>query len=126
MRRLSLIFVLGPVLMIGAYALASRLKPEIFPMADWTSWGLSCFLHLALSGVYVNLYTAVTGFSPSIGIVQRVEESMPHGLERAELVPPWFTGQNLSVARRENLLASGFIRASKPAAAGCCGPSCCQ
>src|SRR5437016_103129 len=69
--RLSMIFILGPVLLIGAYALAARLKPDIFPMADWTSWGLSCLLHLALSGVYVNLFTAVTGFSPSIGILQR-------------------------------------------------------
>lgn len=110
--RLGLIFLLGPVLMIGACALASRSEPDIFSRADWTSWGLSCLLHLAMAGGYVNLYTAVTGFSPSIGILERVEESMPHGLERRELAPPWFTDKSLSGARRENLLATGFIRES--------------
>jgi len=107
--RLGLIFSLGAVAMVGVYALATRFSKGSFESLNWPSWGLACLLHFSLSGVYLNLYTLVTGFSPSIGILERVEESMPHGLKRSELAPPWFTNKNLSGARRENLLATGFI-----------------
>ena len=107
--RLGLIFSLGAVAMAGAYALVSRLSEGSFESVDWPSWGLACLLHFSLSGVYLNLYTLVTGFSPSIGILERVEESMPHGLKRGDLAPPWFTDKNLSGARRQYLLATGFI-----------------
>jgi hypothetical protein len=95
-------FIFGPVFMIGIFALTS-------PTFDWPSWGLSALLHLALAAVYINLYTLVAGFSPSIGIIERVEESMPRGLERSELAPPWFNDKNLSGNRRENLLATGLV-----------------
>jgi hypothetical protein len=107
--RLGMIFSFGPFVLIGAYTLASRLAPLSFSPVGWSSWGLASLLHFAASGVYLNLFTAVTGFSPSIGILERVDQSMPHGLARSELVPPWFTDKNLSGTRRENLLATGLI-----------------
>src|SRR5215471_370541 len=107
--RLLLIFFLGPLLLAGIHALGARLAPNMFLPVDFASWALASLLHLSVAGVYVNLFTAVTGFSPSIGILERVEQSMPHGLERDELAPPWFTDKNLSGARRENLLSSGLI-----------------
>jgi hypothetical protein len=113
--RLGLIFSLGAALIISIHALAARLAPATFQPVDWALWGLACLLHFALFGVYLNLYTAVTGFSPSIGILERVEESMPRGLARDQLAPPWFTDKNLSGARRDNLLETGFIHES----AGC-------
>jgi hypothetical protein len=107
--RLGLIFTLVPVAMISACSLLSHLVPGAFPPVGWSSWGLSCLLHFSLAGVYINLFTAVTGFSPSIGIMERIKESMPHGLKRGELAPPWFSDKNLSGERRENLLATGLI-----------------
>jgi len=100
---LGVIFSTGPLLLLGA-ALSFDASS-----LDWLSWGLSALLHFALFGVYVNLYTLVAGFSPSIGILERVEESMPRGLQRHELAPPWFNDKNLSGARRENLLSTGMI-----------------
>ncbi len=98
---LTLIFTFGPSLMLGIVVLASRI--------DLSSCGLALLLHLALAAVYINLYTLVAGFSPSIGILERVDESMPRGLQRNELAPPWFNDENLSGARRENLLSSGLV-----------------
>jgi hypothetical protein len=99
----SIFFIFGPGFMIGIFALTS------LAAFDWPSWGLSALLHFALAAVYINLYTLVAGFSPSIGIIERVEESMPRGLERSELAPPWFNDKNLSGNRRENLLATGLV-----------------
>lgn len=107
--QLALIFVLGPTLMVGILVLVSILTSGAFPRLDWTLWGVAALLHFALSAVYLNLYTLVAGFSPSIGILERVDKSMPRGLTRSELAPPWFNDKNLSGARRENLLATGFI-----------------
>jgi hypothetical protein len=107
--RLGVIFLFGPLLLIGSLALASRLAPGNVSRVVWPSWGLASLLHFAVSGVYLNLFTAVTGFSPSIGILERVDASMPQGLTRGELAPPWFNDKNLSGARRENLLATGLI-----------------
>jgi len=103
------IFSLGPLLLLGVYLVVSILRSGTSPSLDWLSWGLAGILHLALFGVYVNLYTLVAGFSPSIGILERVEDGMPHGLQRHDLTPPWFSDKNLSGARRENLLATGMI-----------------
>jgi hypothetical protein len=102
LMRLGLVFLLGPALLMGSCLAISA-------GIDWASWALSCLLHFAAAGVYVNLYTAVVGFSPSIGILERVEASMPKGLEYGQLPPPWFTDQHLSGDRRENLLATGLI-----------------
>jgi hypothetical protein len=109
--RLGMIFSLGPVCLLGIHAAANRLVEGGSPI-DWASWGLACLAHFSLAAVYVNLYTAVVGFSPSIGILERVERSMPGGLEWHELPPPWFSDKHLSGARRENLLATGFIHES--------------
>lgn len=111
-KRLCLIFSLGAVAMVGAYALVSCLSKGSFESVDWPSWGLASLLHFSLSAVYVTLFTAVTAFSPSLGILERVDRSMPHGLKRDELAPPWFTDTNLAGARRENLLATGLIHES--------------
>jgi hypothetical protein len=106
---LAAILLFGPWLLLGIYEIASKLGLAAPPIGDWLSYGLVLLLHLALSGVYLNLYTLVGGFSPSIGILERVEASIPHGLQRHELAPPWFNDKNLSGARRENLLATGMI-----------------
>ena len=107
--RLGMIFVLMPGLSLALVIAASRVFRNGLPDVEWTIWGLAYVLHLSLSGSYMFLYTAVTGFSPSIAILERVKASMPQGLERNELAPKWFTDANLTGARRENLLATGFI-----------------
>jgi hypothetical protein len=103
LRWLSAIFLLGPLLLLG----------RDMRSLGGLSCGLVLLLHYVLSGVYLSLYTMVAGFSPSIGILERVDEGMPQGLERHELAPPWFNDKNLSGARRENLLASGLIHESR-------------
>ena len=107
--RLGLIFLFGVPPIPAMYTLAAHLAPDRFQTPDWPSWGLACLLHFSLAGAYMILYTGVTGHSPSIGILERVDESMPNGLKRSELPPPWFTDNHLSGARRQNLLATGFI-----------------
>jgi hypothetical protein len=105
--RLALIFSLGGALLLGILVAASG----GFRPLDRPAWGLALLLHFSLSAVYMCLYTGLESFSPSIGIAKRVEANMPRGLSRGELAPPWFTEEKLSGARRENLLATGFIRA---------------
>jgi hypothetical protein len=104
--RLALIFSLGAAALVAAYALLLGLFGGSL---DWPSWGLACLLHFSMSAAYMVLYTGVAGFSPSLGILERVDESMPHGLLRAQLPPPWFSDKNLSGTRLENLLSSGFV-----------------
>jgi hypothetical protein len=99
LRWLSTIFMLLPLLLLGI----------CMRSLGGLACGLALLLHYVLSGVYLSLYTMVAGFSPSIGILERAEEGMPHGLERHELAPPWFNDKNLSGARRENLLAHDLI-----------------
>jgi hypothetical protein len=111
--QLALIFLFGPGLLLGIIVLVSVLTSGSFPSIDWTSWALAGLLHFALAGVYLVLHTSMAGFSPSIGILERVERSMPHGLTRSELAPPWFNDKNLSGARRGNLVASGMIYESR-------------
>lgn len=76
------------------------------------SWALTYLLHVCMSVCYIILYTGVTGFSPSIAILERVDRSMPEGLTREQLPPQWFTDTHLSGARRENLLSGGLITES--------------
>jgi hypothetical protein len=106
--RLLLIFTLGSAL---PFVLLVFIEGGL-QSVDWPAWGLAFFLHFTLTGTYGCTYTGVTAFSPTIGIVDRVEESMPDGLPRDQLAPTWFTDQKLSGARRENLLATGFISES--------------
>lgn len=107
--RLGLIFLICPVAGLVLWHLVSSLSPGWLAPVQWAVWLLAYLLHVSLSGAYLFLYTAVTGFSPSIAILERVEESMPEGLRRDQLAPKWFTDTNLSGARRENLLTTGFI-----------------
>jgi hypothetical protein len=107
--RLGLIFLVCPVAGLVLWHLASSLSSGWLRPLQWRVWLLAYLLQVSLSGAYLFLYTAVTGFSPSIAILERVEESMPTGLKRDQLAPKWFTDTNLSGARRENLLATGFI-----------------
>ncbi len=79
---------------------------------QWFSWGLAYILHVALSGSYMFLYTAVSGVSPSIAILENVEASMPKGLKRGDIAPKCFTDSTLSGARLDNLLVTGFIQES--------------
>ena len=104
---LVLIFMLSPALFL-VLRFAGLGPHALSPQEAWLAWGLASLLHLSLGAVYVNLYTAVAGFSPSIAILEKAEQS-PHGLERHELAPSWFSDKHLSGARRENLLAAGFI-----------------
>jgi hypothetical protein len=107
---LAPIFLLLPVVM-GATALAGSVT-GVVPSVIWSRWAMAYILHLSLSGSYILVYTAVAGFSPSIAILKRVEGSMPNGLPRDQLAPFWFKDENLTGARRENLLAAGFITES--------------
>lgn len=76
---------------------------------EWAGWALAYLLHGALSVAYMFLYTAVSGVSPSIAILEKVDESMPRGLRRHELAPKWFSDLSLSGIRRDNLVRSGFV-----------------
>jgi hypothetical protein len=107
--RLGAIFIVMPVVCFGLLVGASAVSGPSLPVRESIIWGLAYILHLSLSGSYMFFYTAVTGFSPSIAILERVEASMPHGLARSDLAPKWFTDANLTGARRENLSATGFI-----------------
>ena len=107
--RLGAIFVALPVACFGLLVGVLRVFGNSLPIGDSIMWGLVYIFHLSVSGSYMFFYTAVTGFSPSIAILEKVEASMPRGLKRNDLAPKWFTDANLSGARRENLLATGFI-----------------
>jgi len=99
--RLAMIFLLVPGLSI--VLCRSTFASWQFIPQSWAEWCLVYLLDLSLSLSYMVLYTAVTGFSPSIAILEHVEESMPQGLAREELVPAWFNDENLAGARHENL-----------------------
>ena len=79
---------------------------------EWAQLSLALLLHYAMSVSYMLLYTAIIGFSPSIAVLQRVENGMPAGLKRDELVPEWFTDEMLSGARHKNLKDIGLISES--------------
>jgi len=98
--RLAMIFILLPgLIIVSLRALSSwHFIPQF-----WAEWCLVYLLNLSLSLSYMVLYTAVTGSSPSIAILEHVEESMPQGLPREEVAPQWFTDENLTGARHENL-----------------------
>jgi predicted permease len=105
--RLIAVFTFGALATFGVIV---ALSSEPF---DWLPWMLSFLLHFALAGAYMCLYTGVNAFSPTIGIAKRVEASMPKGLPRDQLAPPWFTDAKLSGARRDHLLSGGLVMESE-------------
>ena len=107
--RLGLIFVILPLFLFVIAFLLSRQAVVLLRDIQWVKWMLAYLLHFSLAGSYLFFYTAVTGFSPSIAILEKVEESMPKGLKRLDLAPSWFSDKHLSGVRRANLLATGFI-----------------
>jgi hypothetical protein len=108
--RLAIIFVALPACIVAICLAIPSFGASMLPRMSWPAACLAYLLDLSLSISYLILYTAVTSFSPSIGILERVEEAMPAGLPREELAPPWFTDQNLSAARHDNLLGSRLVR----------------
>ena len=109
--RLAIIFLVLPVLVI-VLCLAAPSSWGATPQWPWIIWCLVYLLDLSLSLSYMILYTAVTGFSPSIAILEHVEENMPKGLPRQELVPPWFTHEKLAGARQDNLIGRQLVSSS--------------
>lgn len=107
LTRLLALFVALPAFVVSI-CIVTRAYSWLIP-TSWASWCFVYLLDLSLSTGYMVLYTAITGFSPSIAILERVEESMPHGLPREELVPDWFTDQNLARARYDNLVSHRLI-----------------
>jgi hypothetical protein len=101
--RLIGAFFLGALAVFAVMAAISPGPIESLP------WLLTFILDFSLAGAYMCLYTGVNAFSPSIGIAKRVEASMPKGLTRDQLPPPWFTDAKLSGSRRENLLSGGLV-----------------
>lgn len=110
--RLAAIFVVLPAFLVIFSGAVLSSWPWI-PNWSWAAWSLVYLLDLSLALSYMLLYTAVTGFSPSIAILEHVEESMPHGLRREELVPHWFTEENLAGLRHENLVRRRLIAHSR-------------
>jgi len=108
LTRLLAIFIVLPGLII-TICLVTPAYCRLISRLSWTGWCLVYLLDLSLSTSYMLIYTAITGFSPSIAILERIEESMPQGLPREELVPDWFTDQNLTGARYDNLVSRRFI-----------------
>ena len=109
---LVVIFLFLPGILIALFLGAKVLFPDALPGVRPVEWGMAYILNLSLSGSYFFVYTAVAGFSPSIGILEKVDASMPRGLKRHELAPDWFTDANLSGARLRNLMASGLVTES--------------
>jgi hypothetical protein len=107
--RLAIIFVALPACTVAIWLAISSSGASVLPRMSWPAWCLAYLLDLSVSISYMLLYTAVASFSPSIAILERVEEVMPAGLPREQLVPLWFTDQNLSAARHENLLDSRLV-----------------
>jgi hypothetical protein len=107
--RLSFIFLVLPAFLIGMCLAVSLPGADFLPRMSRPAWCLVYLLDLSLSLSYMFLYTSVAGFGPSIAILEHVEESMPQGLPREELVPQWFSDENLAGARHENLVNSGLV-----------------
>jgi len=105
MLGVFVVFFVAPAILIVSLL---ALPPQDLDLSG-QGLGLICLLHFSLSGAYLFLFTGVAGFSPSIAILEKVARSMPRGLHRDELVPVWFTDQNLSGARRHNLTAGGLL-----------------
>jgi len=110
---LVIILVLLPFLAYALVFTAAGVLHSALSGLMPVEWGLAYLLHLSLSGPYLFVYTALVGFSPSMGILEKVDASMPRGLERHDLAPKWFTDANLSGARLENMLASGLVLESQ-------------
>jgi hypothetical protein len=107
---LTLIFLVAPAISLPIFLGFSF--GWTVPTIDWQPIALTYLLHCAISISYMLLYTGITGFSPSIAILQRVASSMPVGLERNELAPDWFTDEMLTGVRNENLKNLGLISES--------------
>ena len=107
--RLAVIFVVLPALILAFCYLAGLSSWRSIPHWSWASWLLIYLLDLPLSLAYMVLYTLVTGFSPSISILEHVEENMPQGLPRDQLLPHWFTHDRLAGARHDNLVKRGLV-----------------
>ncbi len=106
--RLVLIFVALPLLIVAA-CLTVLSSCSVIPRWSWAIWCLVYLLDFSLAVTYIFLFTAVTGFSPSIAILERAEKSMPRGLPRDELVPHWFNHEKLAGARHDNLVTCGLV-----------------
>jgi hypothetical protein len=105
---LILLFVLAPgLVLLGGFIRAWTMQALV--QDSWLFWGLAYLLHAALSGAYFFLYTGVTGFSPTLAIMDNLAKGMPGGIERSQLAPRWFTDERLSGARHANLLSGGLI-----------------
>lgn len=104
------VFLVAPALILGSGFTVLGLIT--LPPVSRANWALAYVLHASLSGAYMFLYTGVTGFSPSIAILENVARSMPHGLGHEQLAPDWFNDDQLSGRRHHNLLAGGLISES--------------
>jgi hypothetical protein len=106
--RLALVFLALPPAII-LICLAAPASWRVVPQWPWSAWCLAYLLDLSVSLSYMLLFTAVASFSPSIAILERVEQSMPRGLPRAELAPEWFSQERLAGERHDNLITSRLI-----------------
>lgn len=106
--RLAVIFIALPA-MIVAICVVLFSSWSVIPKWPLANWCLAYLLDLSLSLSYMILFTAITGFSPSIAILEHVEKSMPHGLPREQLMPQWFTHEKLAGARHENLVSRNLV-----------------
>jgi hypothetical protein len=106
--RLALLFIALPAAII-LFCVAAPSSWRMIPQWPWAVWCLVYLMDLSASLSYMVLYTAITGFSPSIAILEHVEESMPKGLPREELVPGWFTHERLAGARHHNLVSHRLV-----------------
>jgi len=102
---LAAVFLVLPLFAVTFLAVASS-------RWSWEALALAYLMDLALSLSYMNLYTGIAGFSPSIAILERVEKSMPLGLPREELVPHWFSHERLAGARHDNLVNRRLVSGS--------------
>ena len=106
--RLAVIFVALPAVIV-TLCLTALSSWRVIPQWPWAIWCLVYLLDLSLSLSYMLLFTAITGFSPSIAILERVEENMPAGLPREELAPYWFTHERLAGARHDSLVSHRLV-----------------
>ena len=96
--------VLFALFFMGGIALLSG----FFGSLSGTDWMANVLLHVAMSCGYIQLYPASQANSPSVTILKAVSQSMPHGMNEAEIRSLLDLEKNFQ-ERIEDLLVSGLM-----------------
>jgi len=104
---LPAIFFVLPLL-TAIFILAANLSVDL-PSPRFIRLLAIFLLHASLSSAYIVFYSGLIAFSPSLAILEAIDQSMPSGLHYEELFLPWFNHKNLAGLRIENLIAAQML-----------------